>query len=68
MIRHRKITATAINKTVTPIVMPTIVQVEVDSWMSLLVSGVSVITGVSVMIVVFVTRTGPGSSILKLLH
>ena len=66
MIRHRKITAAAINKTVTPIVMPTIVQVEVDSWASLLVSGVSVITGVSVMIDVFVTLTGPGS--LKLLH
>ena len=68
MIRHRRITATAITKTVTPIIMPTIVQVEVDSWVSLLVFGVSVITGVSVMIVVFVTGTGPGSSILKLLH
>ena len=62
MIRHRRITATAINKTVTPIVMPTIIQVEVDSWVSLLVSGVSV------MIVVFVTRIDPGSSTLKLLH
>lgn len=49
-------TVIAINKIDTPTIMPTIIPVELDSSDSLLVTGVSVVTGVDV------TTTGPGAS------
>ena len=54
--------AKAINKIVTPMVMPTIIPVELDPSDPLLVTGDSVITGVDV------TTTGPGVSAFKLCH
>ena len=65
-------TAIAINRIVTPTVMPTIFPVEFDSSDSLLVTdvsiitGVSIVTGVSIITGVDVTATGPGAPIYKL--